>query len=80
VSRRFYRVDSQYELRAFLDHGQTANDENRWTFEIAWEAANKGSTISNEFVQSRSKSFQMTNAPNRNLDLKNDSKCPNVTE
>ena len=42
ASRRFYRADSSHELRAFLDRGQAANQENRWTFEIAWEAANKG--------------------------------------
>lgn len=42
ATRRFYRADSCHELRAFLDRGQTANQENRWTFEVAWEAANKG--------------------------------------
>ena len=25
-----------------MDRGQAANDENRWVFEVAWEAANKG--------------------------------------
>lgn len=42
ANKRFYRVDSSHELRAYLDRGQAANQENRWTFEVAWEAANKG--------------------------------------
>lgn len=42
TTRRFYRVDSQHDLLAYLDHGETAVQEHRWTLEIAWEAANKG--------------------------------------
>jgi glycogen(starch) synthase len=42
TSRRFYRVDSQHDLLAYLDKGESALNENRWTLEIAWEAANKG--------------------------------------
>jgi len=41
-SRRFYRVDSQHDLLAYLDRGESAIQEHRWTLEIAWEAANKG--------------------------------------
>lgn len=42
ASRRFYRVESMNNLLAWMDRGMTAEEENRWTFEIAWEAANKG--------------------------------------
>lgn len=45
VSRRFYRMDSQNDLLDFMDHGLSAQMENRWTFEVAWEAANKGKII-----------------------------------
>ncbi|XP_063545628.1 glycogen [starch] synthase [Cydia strobilella] len=41
TSRRFYRAESTHDLLAYLDKGQAASDENRWTFETAWEAANK---------------------------------------
>ncbi len=41
AARRFYRVDSAHDLQ-FQDAGETASAENRWTFEIAWEVANKG--------------------------------------
>lgn len=40
--RRFYRADSVYDFAAVMDKGQAAMDENRWTFESAWEVANKG--------------------------------------
>ncbi|KAI8433443.1 hypothetical protein MSG28_015478 [Choristoneura fumiferana] len=40
-SRRFYRAESMHDLLSFMDKGQAASDENRWTFECAWEAANK---------------------------------------
>lgn len=42
MARRFYRADSMVDLSGFLDRGFSANLENRWTFEIAWEVANKG--------------------------------------
>lgn len=41
-SRRFYRGESYSNLLALMDKGQQAEEENRWTFEVAWEAANKG--------------------------------------
>lgn len=41
-SRRFYRGESYSNLQACMDRGMAAEEENRWTFEIAWEAANKG--------------------------------------
>ncbi|KZS05401.1 putative Glycogen synthase [Daphnia magna] len=40
AARRFYRVDSAHDLQ-FLHSGESASAENRWTFEIAWEVANK---------------------------------------
>lgn len=42
MMRRFSRADSGADLTSFLDGGHSANRENRWTFEVAWEAANKG--------------------------------------
>lgn len=42
ASKRFYRVDSNYDFTAFMDRGQTAAYENRWVFETAWEVCNKG--------------------------------------
>lgn len=42
ASRRFYRVDSAHDFASFMDKGQRAACQNRWTFEIAWEVANKG--------------------------------------
>lgn len=41
AARRFYRIDSAHDLQ-FLDSGEAVSTENRWTFEIAWEVANKG--------------------------------------
>jgi len=40
AARRFYRVESSKDLQ-YLDAGESASAENRWTFEIAWEVANK---------------------------------------
>jgi glycogen(starch) synthase len=40
AARRFYRVDSSRDLQ-YLDAGESASAENRWTFEVAWEVANK---------------------------------------
>lgn len=45
ASRRFYRMESQNELLAFMDKGEMASIQNRWTFEAAWEVANKGEKI-----------------------------------
>lgn len=42
ASRRFYRMDSCHDLSVFMDRGHTAEQENRWNFECAWEVANKG--------------------------------------
>lgn len=42
VSRRFYRMDSSNDLLEFMDRGYSAQHENRWYFEVAWEVANKG--------------------------------------
>lgn len=42
ASRRFYRVDSNYDLLRYLDRGEVAAYQNRWTFEVSWEVANKG--------------------------------------
>lgn len=41
ASKRFYRLDSSNDLFEFMDRGYTAQHENRWNFEVAWEAANK---------------------------------------
>jgi hypothetical protein len=35
-------MESQNELLAFMDRGEMASCQNRWTFEAAWEVANKG--------------------------------------
>lgn len=32
-------------LLACMDRGLQAEEENRWTIEVAWEAANKGKFI-----------------------------------
>lgn len=42
ASRRFYRLDSTNDLLGNMDRGQSAQIENRWNFEVSWEAANKG--------------------------------------
>lgn len=42
ASRRFYRMESNTNLVGLLDRGLAAEQENRWCFEVAWEAANKG--------------------------------------
>jgi len=50
ASRRFYRVDSTNDLFEFMDRGYSAQHENRWNFEVAWEAANKGATLHNIYL------------------------------
>lgn len=42
TNRRFYRAESMSNLLACMDKGMQAEEENRWTIEVAWEAANKG--------------------------------------
>lgn len=54
MARRFHRSDSTATLLEYLDRGYTANQENRWTFEVAWEAANKVGGI---YTVIRSKAF-----------------------
>ncbi|CAH1731175.1 glycogen [starch] synthase [Aphis gossypii] len=57
ASKRFYRVDSNYDFTAFMDRGQTAAYENRWVFETAWEVCNKVGGI---YTVIRSKAFVST--------------------
>ncbi|CAB3379929.1 Hypothetical predicted protein [Cloeon dipterum] len=57
MSRRFYRVESGQDLLAYMDKGESANLENRWCFETAWEAANKVGGI---YTVIRSKAFVST--------------------
>lgn len=42
MNRRFYRMDSLPMSEGILDHGLSAELENKWVFEIAWEVVNKG--------------------------------------
>ncbi|XP_018318570.1 glycogen [starch] synthase [Agrilus planipennis] len=56
-SKRFYRVDSSGYLSGYLDRGFSAQEENRWNFEIAWEAANKVGGI---YTVIRSKAYVTT--------------------
>ncbi|KDR15979.1 glycogen [starch] synthase [Zootermopsis nevadensis] len=57
ASRRFYRMESQNELLAFMDRGEMASCQNRWTFEAAWEVANKVGGI---YTVIRSKAYVST--------------------
>ena len=57
MSRKFSRAESRSDLSDFLDRGHAANRENRWTFEVAWEAANKVGGI---YTVIRSKAFVST--------------------
>lgn len=45
TNRRFYRAESMSNLLACMDRGLQAEEENRWTIEVAWEVANKGILI-----------------------------------
>lgn len=60
MNRRFSRVESSGDLLGFLDRGHLANRENRWTFEVAWEAANKVSNTNtnNQQQQCQGRSLQ----------------------
>lgn len=44
MSRRFYpRMDSiNFADSSYFDHGLSAEVENKWVFEVAWEVVNKG--------------------------------------
>lgn len=57
MSRRYSRIESGADLLEFLDRGHSANKENRYTFEVAWEAANKVGGI---YTVIRSKAFVST--------------------
>ncbi|XP_073989604.1 glycogen [starch] synthase isoform X1 [Rhodnius prolixus] len=57
ASRRFYRIDSAHDLSAVMDRGLSAAQNNRWTFEIAWEVANKVGGI---YTVIRSKAYVST--------------------
>ncbi|XP_031637405.1 glycogen [starch] synthase [Contarinia nasturtii] len=57
MSKRYSRAESKSDLLDFLDRGQAAARENRWTFEVAWEAANKVGGI---YTVIRSKAFVST--------------------
>lgn len=54
MSRKYSRAESKTDLLEFLDRGHSANKENRWSFEVAWEAANKVGGI---YTVIRSKAF-----------------------
>lgn len=56
-SRRFYRGESYSNLIACMDRGITAEEQNRWTFEVAWEAANKGKYWNFKYWVSKYKSL-----------------------
>ncbi|XP_043289129.1 glycogen [starch] synthase [Venturia canescens] len=57
ASRRFYRVDSCHDFLEIMDRGQSAQQENRWNFEVAWEVANKVGGI---YTVIRSKAYVST--------------------
>ncbi|KPJ19685.1 Putative glycogen [starch] synthase [Papilio machaon] len=65
-SRRFYRAESTHDLLSFMDRGQAALEENRWTFETAWEAANKVGGI---YTVIRSKAYVSTEEMGENYCL-----------
>lgn len=57
MMRRYSRVESSGDLLEFFDKGYAATRENRWTFEIAWEVANKVGGI---YTVIRSKAYVST--------------------
>ncbi|XP_034935641.1 glycogen [starch] synthase [Chelonus insularis] len=57
ASRRFYRMDSCNDLAMYMDRGQSAEQESRWSFEVAWEVANKVGGI---YTVIRSKAYVST--------------------
>lgn len=56
-SKRFYRMDSYSNLMGYMDRGLSAEEQNQWTFECAWEAANKVGGI---YTVIRSKAYVST--------------------
>lgn len=65
-SKRFYRAESTHDLLSYMDKGQAASDENRWTFETAWEVANKVGGI---YTVIRSKAYVSTEEMGENYCL-----------
>lgn len=57
MNRRYSRVESGGDLKDYFDRGDIASRENRWTFEIAWEVANKVGGI---YTVIRSKAYVST--------------------
>lgn len=57
MNRRYSRVESSGDLKDYFDRGDIASRENRWTFEIAWEVANKVGGI---YTVIRSKAYVST--------------------
>lgn len=43
LSKRLYRFDGFND--DLLDHGMAAEQENQFTFEVAWEVCNKGNHL-----------------------------------
>ncbi|XP_031785910.1 glycogen [starch] synthase isoform X1 [Nasonia vitripennis] len=41
ASKRFYRLGSNQELLDYMSPNENPEQENRWNFEVSWEAANK---------------------------------------
>lgn len=41
MQRRFYKLEGECD-DYYLDGGETAELQNKWVFEIAWEVCNKG--------------------------------------
>ncbi|KAJ8706381.1 hypothetical protein PYW08_011007 [Mythimna loreyi] len=65
-SKRFYRAESTHDLLAYMDKGHAASNENRWTFETAWEVANKVGGI---YTVIRSKAYVSTEEMGENYCL-----------
>ncbi|XP_023246627.1 glycogen [starch] synthase-like [Copidosoma floridanum] len=57
LNRRFYRLNSNQELLNEEDTGVDYQNESRWCFEVAWEAANKVGGI---YTVIRSKAYSST--------------------
>ncbi|KAJ8681842.1 hypothetical protein QAD02_017634 [Eretmocerus hayati] len=57
ASRRFYRLNSQQELLDYMELSDSMHYDNRWSFEVAWEAANKVGGI---YTVIRSKAYIST--------------------
>ncbi|XP_011496033.1 PREDICTED: glycogen [starch] synthase isoform X2 [Ceratosolen solmsi marchali] len=57
ASKRFYRLDNHHELLDNMNSNYKIQHENRWSFEAAWEAANKVGGI---YTVIRSKAYIST--------------------